>query len=168
MAWIDIVIIVIIISLIIHGIATGLIRGAFDIAGILFGYIIAVTYSTAVRIPEILAFLLIFVTVLVIFSIAGRIISKIIHITPLGLIDRVLGGVLGLVKGVIICFVFLLVVMLIKRDTRIITNSSFAPQITNSGLQVSKILPKPLYDWIREVFARKDVVLNDASDNLHF
>ncbi|UCF70017.1 MAG: CvpA family protein [candidate division WOR-3 bacterium] len=167
MAWIDIVIVIIIISLIIHGIATGLIRSVFDIAGIIFGYIIAVTYSTLVRIPEILAFLLIFITVLVIFSIAGRIISKIIHITPLGIIDRVLGGVLGLAKGAIICFVFLIVVMLIKRDTRIISSSSLAAEIANSGLQVSRILPKPMYDWIREVFARKDVVSNDANNYLH-
>jgi membrane protein required for colicin V production len=161
MVWVDIVIIIIIISLIVHGIATGLIRGVFDIAGIVFGYIIAVTYSTAVRIPQILAFLLIFIAVIVAFSIVGRIMSKIIHITPLGLIDRVLGGVLGLVKGGIICFVFLLAVMLVKKDTRIISESRFAPQIASSGLKVSRVLPKPLYDWIREVFARKDVVLNE-------
>lgn len=161
MAWIDIVIIVIFLSLVIHGIATGLIRGAFDIAGIVFGYIIAVTYSAAVRMPQILAFLLIFAIVLVAFSIAGRIISKIIHITPLGLIDRLLGGVLGLVKGAIICFVFLLVVMLIKNDPRIIANSSFAPQIARSGLEVSKVLPKPLYEWIRGVFARKDIAYRE-------
>jgi len=161
MAWIDIVIVVIIISLIIHGIATGLIRGVFDIAGIVFGYIIAVTYSAAVRLPQILAFLLIFIAVVVAFSIVGRVISKIIHITPLGFIDRVLGGVMGLVKGGIICFVFLLAVMLVKKDTRIISDSRFAPQIANSGLKVSRVLPRPLYDWIKEVFFRKEIVLNE-------
>jgi membrane protein required for colicin V production len=161
MAWIDIVIIVIVVSLIIHGIATGLIRGAFDMAGIVIGYVIAVTYSATVRIPQILAFLLIFIVVILIFSIAGRIISKIVHLTPLGLIDRVLGGLLGLAKGMIICFVFLLAVMYMKKDVRILFGSQFASQIVDVGLKASKFLPNPLYEWIEEVFGRGEIVFNE-------
>ena len=156
MVWIDVVIIVIVISLIVHGIATGLIRGAFDIAGIICGYIIAVSYSAAVRIPQILAFLLIFITVIVVFSIAGRIISKIVHITPLGLIDRVLGGLLGLMKGVIICFVLLIAITYMRKDLRILYESQFASPIVDVGLKASRFLPGSLYEWIEDVFGRSD------------
>jgi len=159
MAWVDVVIIAIVISLIIHGIATGLIRGAFDIAGIVCGYIIAVTYSAAVKIPQILAFLLIFVVVIVVFSIAGRIISKIIHFTPLGIIDRVLGGLLGLIKGLIICFVLLVAITYMRKDLRIIRESQFASEIVDIGLRASRFLPGSLYEWVEDVFGRHDVAL---------
>ena len=162
MTWIDVVIIVIVISLIVHGIATGLIRSAFDIAGIIFGYVIAVTYSATVRIPQILAFLLIFVIVVVVFSIAGRIISKIIHITPLGLVDRLLGGLLGLMKGVIICFVLLIAITYMKKDLMVIHESQFASQIVNVGLRASRFLPNSLYEWIEDVFGRKDIAVHEG------
>lgn len=168
MAWVDVVIIVIVVGLIIHGIATGLVRGAFDIAGIIFGYILAVSYSATVRLPQIFAFLIIFVVVLIAFSITGRVVSKIIHITPLGYVDRILGGVLGFVKGVIICFVLLLAVMLIRKDSRILSESQIARQITNRGLEASKFLPKPWYEWIEETFARGDVVLGNENYHIYF
>ena len=168
MAWVDIVIIIIVIGLIIHGIATGLIRSVFDIAGIIFGYIFAVSYSATTRIPQILAFLIIFVVVLVSFSIVGRIISKIIHITPLGFIDRILGAALGLMKGLVMCFVFLLVVMLIRKDARVFTESQIAKKVVNSGLKASKFLPKPWYEWIEETFARRDVVFENENHYFPF
>lgn len=168
MAWVDIVIIIIVIGLMIHGIATGLIRSVFDIAGIIFGYIFAVSYSATTRIPQILAFLIIFVVVLVSFSIVGRIISKIIHITPLGFIDRILGAALGLMKGLVMCFIFLLVVMLIRKDARVFTESQIATEVVNSGLKVSRFLPKPWYEWIEDAFARRDVVLNNENYYLPF
>ena len=165
MVWIDIVIIIIVIGLIIHGIATGLIRSAFDIAGLFFGYIFAVSYSAAIKIPQVLAFLLIFIGVVLVISIAGRIVSKLVHVTPIGIIDRILGGVLGLIKGVVICFVFLLVVMLIRKDTTILSESHIASQIAETGLQVSKILPRSWYEWIQKAFARSEVAQRDEDRN---
>ncbi|UCG30071.1 MAG: CvpA family protein [candidate division WOR-3 bacterium] len=159
MAWIDVVIVIIVISLIVHGVATGLIRSAFDFAGIICGYIIAVTYSATVRIPQILAFLLIFIAVVVAFSIVGRIIAKMVHITPLGLVDRILGGLLGLIKGVIICFVLLLAVTYMKKDWEVFHESQFASQIIDAGLRASRFLPPPLHEWIEEVFGRSEIAL---------
>ena len=168
MALIDVVMVVIIIGLTIHGIATGLIRSAFDIAGIVFGYIFAVSYSATIRMPQVFAFLIIFIVVFLVISIAGRIVSKIVHITPLGIIDRILGGVLGLLKGFVICFVLLIAVMLVRKDARILSESQIARQIADKGLEASKILPRPWYEWIEEAFIRSDVVLESEDDYLYF
>jgi membrane protein required for colicin V production len=168
MAWIDIVIIIIVISLIIHGIATGLIRSAFDVAGIFFGYIFAVSYSATIKIPHIFAFLLIFIVVFLVVSIAGRIISKVVHITPLGIIDRVFGGVLGLLKGMVICFVLLIAIMLIRKDTRVLSESQIAREVADYGLEASKLLPKPWYEWIENVFKRTDIAHGKKDDYLPF
>jgi membrane protein required for colicin V production len=155
-------------GLIIHGIATGLIRSAFDIAGIFFGYIFAVSYSATIKIPHIFAFLLIFIVVFLVVSIAGRIVSKVVHITPLGIIDRILGGALGLLKGVVICFVLLIAVMLIRKDTRILSESTIAREVADYGVEASKFLPRPWYEWLMDVFKRSDVAYGDKNNHFPF
>jgi membrane protein required for colicin V production len=164
--WIDIVLIIILFGLVIHGMVIGLIRGVFDIVGIIFGYILAVSFSKAIKIPQFLAFLLIFIIVVVAISIIGRIISKIIHITPLGFIDRILGAVLGFVKAFVVCFVFLIIILLIKKSDLALRKSEIAPWVLKGGLTASQILPKKWYRWIEEIIMKKDLVQD--YENHHF
>ena len=110
--------IIIVLGLLIHGIIIGLVRGVFDFVGIILGYLLAINYSETIKIPKFLAFILIFVTVIILVAILGRIISKSIHVTPLGFIDRILGGLLGFLKGFIVCFVFLIIILLFQKANK--------------------------------------------------
>lgn len=168
MTWIDIIIIVIVLALLIHGIIIGLIRGFFDIIGIILGYIVAVFYSATIGIPRLLAFLLIFIVVVVIVSIIGRIISRLIHITPLGFVDRILGGILGVLKGFVICFVFLLVLLIIKKENVTLYRSEIAPWIVRGGLVMSQTLPRKWYQWIRDLATKRELVHHYEDNNLPF
>ncbi len=158
MTWIDIVLIIILLGLVIHGIIIGLIRSLFDIVGIVFGYMLAIQYSETIGIPKFLAFLLIFIIVVIIISILGRIISKLIHVTPLGFIDRILGGILGFLKGFVICFVFLIILLLIKKENVTLYNSEIAPWIIRGGLTMSQALPEKWYRWIEDVTTKRELV----------
>jgi len=158
MTWIDIVLVIILIVLVLHGIMIGLIRGIFDIAGIILGYLLAINFSGALKIPNFLAFLLIFIVVVVAISILGRVISKVIHITLLGSIDRLLGGLLGFLKGFIICFVFLIVLLLLQRSNRVLLKSAIAPWVVRGGLKASQILPKIWYERIKEITTERELV----------
>jgi len=158
MTWIDIIIIVIILALVIHGIIIGLIRSVFDIIAIILGYILAVYYSATIGIPRLLAFLLIFIVVVIIVSIIGRIISRLIHITPLGFIDRILGGILGLLNGFVICFVFLLALLIIRKENVTLYRSEIAPWIMRGGLTMSQVLPRKWYRWIQDVTTKRELV----------
>lgn len=158
--------IIIISGLVVHGIIIGLIRGIFDIVGIILGYILAISYSATIKIPKFLAFLLIFVIVAVVISILGRIISKLIHITPLGLMDRLFGGLLGFLKGLIICFVFLIIILLLQKANKVIYKSEIAPLILTSGLTASRVLPQKWYNWIEELVMKRELVQN--YEDYHF
>ena len=160
MTWIDIVLVIILVGLAIHGMIIGLVRGIFDIIGIIAGYILAVSYSAAIEIPQILAFLLIFIIVIIVVSILGRIISKMIHVTPVGFIDRMLGGILGFLKAFIVCFVFLIILLLLQKSNKVIYKSEIAPQILKSGLTMSRVLPEKWYDWVNKVVTEKELVQN--------
>ncbi len=167
MLWIDIGLIVIILGLVIHGIIIGLIRGIFDIAGIILGYLLAINYSDALRIPEFLAFFLIFIIVAVIVSILGRVISKLIHITPLGLLDRIFGGLFGFLKGFIVCFVFLIILLLLHGENRTIYRSEIVHWVIKGGLTMSQVLPKKWYDWIEDVTTERELVKHNEGYYVH-
>jgi membrane protein required for colicin V production len=150
---------IIIIALVMHGVFMGLIRGAFDIAGIIAGYILAINFNDMIALPRFLAFLIIFVVVVVGVSILGRIISKALRSTPLSLFDRLFGGVLGLIKGLIISFVFLLVVLLINRSEKTLNDSEIAPLVIRGGLIMSQVLPRQWYMRIEAITEKGDIVL---------
>lgn len=164
MTWIDIIVLIIVVSLIIHGIIIGLVRGVFDIVGIFLGYITAINFSDVIRIPRFLAFLLLFVIVVIVVSLAGRIISKVIHITPIGGLDRILGGFLGFIKGFIISFVFLIVLLLLKKSNDVLYKSEIAHWVIRGGLTTSQVLPQKWYDWIEEIVTKRELVLMEHQD----
>lgn len=158
MTWVDIVLIIVLTILALHGLLAGIIRSVFDIVGILIGYVLAVSFSGVIGMPRFLAFLLIFVLIVVAVHILGRIISKTIRTTPLGTIDRVLGGLLGFFKGLIICFVFLLVLLLLQKSNKAVYRSTIAPQILRGGLIASQVLPGKWYNWIEDVVTKRELV----------
>lgn len=158
MTWVDIVISLLIAGLIMHGIFIGLIRGGVDIVGIIAGYILAINFNDMIRIPRFLAFLVIFIVVVIAVSILGRIISKAMHATPIGIFDRLFGGVLGLFKGLIISFVFLLIILLIHKSDKAIDRSEIAPIIIRGGLVMSRVLPKNWYERIEAITTKRDMV----------
>lgn len=161
MTWIDIILLIIFLALLIHGIIIGLVRGVFDIAGIIIGYLLAINFSSAIKIPKFLSFLIIFVITVVAVSLLGRAVSKLVHITPLGLVDRILGGLLGFIKGLIVCFIFLIIVLLFQRANRIIYRSEIAPWVLKGGLTMSRALPRKWYLWIEEVVTKRELVQDD-------
>jgi membrane protein required for colicin V production len=158
MDWIDIVLIIILLVLGLHGLMIGIIRSICDIIGILMAYVLAVSFSGLLAMPRFVGFLLIFVIIVVAVHLLGRIISRAIRSTPLGTIDRLLGGLLGLFKGLVICFVFLIVLLLVKRPNTAIQRSLIAPWILKGGLTASQVLPGKWSDWIENIITQRELV----------
>ncbi len=168
MTWFDIVLIIVLTILSLHGLFVGIIRSVFDIVGILMGYVLAVSFSGVIGMPRVLAFPLIFVLIVVAVHILGRIISKAIRTTPLGAIDRILGGFLGLAKGLVICFVFLLVLLLLQKSNKAVYRSTIAPEILRGGLMASQVLPDKWHNWIEDVVTKRELVQGHEDYHISF
>jgi uncharacterized membrane protein required for colicin V production len=92
-------------------------------------------------------------------SLLGRILSKVIHITLLGGLDRILGGVLGFLKGMIIGFIFLIILLLLGKSNDVIHGSEIVPWVMKGGLTASQVLPRKWYEWIEGIVTKKELVL---------
>jgi len=153
MSWVDIVLLVVIVVLVVHGMIMGLIRSLFDIAGLILGYILAINFCEKIRLPHAVAFLIIFMVTVIIVSLLGIILTKLIRRTPLGAINRLLGAMLGFAKAFAIGFVFLVILALFHKAGSELRRSEIAPVILKYGLTVSQILPVKWYRFIKKTIA---------------
>lgn len=157
MCWIDIVILVIIISLVIQGLIVGFVRSIFDLGGIVAGIFLALEYTERLEMPKWLAFLLIFLAVSIVVSIIGRLISKLIHLTPLGLMDRLMGGGLGFIKGLFFSFVFIVILFLFNKNNPL-EKCEIAPLILKNSISACELLPEKWYKWLKKTIKRGEKV----------
>ena len=121
MNWVDIVVGVFMILFLVAGTRKGLIREVTGFVGLVVAFVVGIVGARvwAVMIADELrfhpsvatavSFILIFVLVFLLFRAAGSVIFKFIRRSPLGLLDRLGGSVIGLLKGgLIISLVFLI------------------------------------------------------------
>ncbi len=112
MNWLDIVIIVVIVLLGIAGLRQGMIRTVFGIAGLIGGIVLAGRYydELAARLfpsgaiwGNIAAYAIILLATLLVAGVIGWLIAKLVNFAALGWLDRVMGFILGIVIGGLLC-----------------------------------------------------------------
>jgi len=138
---IDVIFLVLIILMVLHGFVKGFIEEIFSWAGLVLSMLAAVllyhpgaafirTKAMAnVRfIPEILAFIVIFLIVMIFIKILERILKDIIVGTNLGGANKVLGAIFGLVQGfaLVAIILFILYVQPLFDHSKVIGDSVFA------------------------------------------
>jgi membrane protein required for colicin V production len=112
MNWLDIVIIVVIVLLGVTGLRQGMIRTVFGIAGLIGGIVLAGRYydELAARLfpsgaiwGNIAAYAIILLATLLVAGVIGWLIAKLVNFAALGWLDRVMGFILGVVIGGLLC-----------------------------------------------------------------
>jgi membrane protein required for colicin V production len=120
MNWLDIVIIVVVVFLGIVGLRQGLIRTVFGIAGLIGGIFLAGRYYdelAALLFPSsaiwanIAAYAIIAVATMVVAGVIGWLIAKLVNFVALGWLDKLVGGILGVVIGGLLCAAILAIIV---------------------------------------------------------
>lgn len=89
-------------------------------------------------------FITVLVLVLVLATIAGRIMRRMLRAAGLGGLDRVLGAGLGLVRGVVLAIVLVFVVMAFPFSPQLVRGSRLAPQLLWGGRALAAVMPTDL------------------------
>jgi membrane protein required for colicin V production len=161
MNWLDIVIILVLILSVIGGIMNGLVKSLFGLLGLIIGVVLAGHFYVAladhmgfisnVSTARIVAFIIIFATVSVVASLLGLIFNKIISASPLSGINRLLGGVLGLVTGAISIAALLIILIKFTGIGDSVSNSKIAMFLVDKLPLVLALLPKE-FDTVKQYF----------------
>ncbi len=151
----DWVIVVIIAVSIIQAAISGFFHEAFGIAGLIVGYLLAAwnyqrlaaryaPYLKSMWLGEIGAFLVIFLAVLVVAGIAGRITRHIVKEAGLSFVDRILGGALGLLRGILLVAVIIMSMAAFTPTSTWLEGSELAPYFLVVGRAAIWVAPSEL------------------------
>ena len=133
----------------------GFFHEAFHLAGLVVGYILAAWqyhrlaewFAPHVKSPwlgEVAAFLIIFFAVLIVAGFAGRIARWTMKKAGLSTIDRMLGAVLGLLRGVLVVAVVLTAMTAFTPASKWLAGSELAPYFLVGGRAVIWLAPSEL------------------------
>jgi membrane protein required for colicin V production len=152
----DILVVVIVAFTLIRGIFRGLVKELSSIIGVLAGFYAAYTYYpdlaavlgrwiSNVGYLNILSFLVIFSTILVIISILGVIIKYLLNIAFLGWMDRICGAGFGLIKGLLIVSILLICfTAFLPKGAPVIRDSLLAPHVARVSENLAKVVSKTM------------------------
>ena len=112
MNWLDILILISLVASAIGGLAMGIVRSVTNLAGLLLGIVLAGRFYETVGgrfgfihntdIANIVAFAVIVAVTMILAGLVGRLLHKLISGIMLGWLDRLVGGVLGLLIGAVV------------------------------------------------------------------
>jgi membrane protein required for colicin V production len=140
---------------VVMAIAEGFFHQAFGLAGLVVGYLLAAWqyrrlaewFSPQLKSPwlaEIAAFVTIFLAVVIVAGIAGRITRWVMKEAGLSLFDRVLGGLLGLLKGTLFIAVILMGMTAFTPTSKLLEGSQLASYFLVVGRAAIWLAPSQL------------------------
>ncbi|MGB9072330.1 MAG: CvpA family protein [Terriglobales bacterium] len=149
----------------------GFFREAFGLAGLVLGYLLAAWqyprlaewFAPHLKSPwlgEIAAFLIIFFAVLLAAGVAGRMARWMIKEAGLSVFDRILGGVLGLLRGSLVVAIVLVAMAAFAPAAKWLAGSQLAPYFLVAGRAAIWVAPSELrhrfyqgLDYLRQTHA---------------
>ncbi|HUW46612.1 MAG TPA: CvpA family protein [Dehalococcoidia bacterium] len=161
MNWLDIVIIVVAVLLGIAGLRQGIIRTVFGIAGLIGGIVLAGRYydelavvlsSSGATWVNIAAYAIILIATLIVAGVIGRLVAKLVHFVLLGWLDRLVGCVLGVFIGGLLCAAVLAIVLKYYPGTEAVISQSGLAKFLMGGFPLLLALLPGEFDFIRDFF----------------
>jgi membrane protein required for colicin V production len=160
MNWLDILIIITLVVGVVGGMATGLIKGALSLVGLILGIIVAgrlyddlavrLTFIHSEAAANIAAFAIILLIIILLTAIVSQVLRAVVANIMLGWLDRLLGGLMGLLIGMI-SWGALLALWARFFGGGVLESSFLAPILAAKFPLVLALLP-PEFDSVREFF----------------
>jgi membrane protein required for colicin V production len=153
----DWIILAVLIVSVIQAASSGFFQEAFGIAGLVFGYLIAaweyrqlaahfVEHMSSQWLAQIVAFLAIFIGVMILAGILGRVVRWLMKEAGLSFVDRFFGGVLGLIRGCLLVAIVLVGMTAFTPTSRWLQGSSLAAYFQVVGRAAIWMAPAELRD----------------------
>ncbi|MGO9539353.1 MAG: CvpA family protein, partial [Terriglobales bacterium] len=133
----------------------GFFAEALSTAGLVIGYVVAawqyqsfadwlLKFLNSELLAEIFGFLTIFFAILIVFSVAGRIARRLMKEAGLSGFDRLLGALLGLMKGALVVAVVLMGMTAFTPTSSMLEKSVLAPYFLVAGRAAIWVAPSAL------------------------
>jgi membrane protein required for colicin V production len=150
----DLAILIIVVLIAVRGFFRGIIQEAATLFGIIASFFLACYYYNELArfllrytqnylvVLYFFSFLLLFGLSLFLFRAFGLLIKQMVRFSLFGWVDRVLGGLFGLIKGgVVVFFLITLLTLLLPKQSAIINQSRLFPRVIALTDQLTMLIP---------------------------
>jgi len=159
----DLFILIVISLFFIRGVFRGLVLELVSVAGLIFGYLIAITYvdffSTLLIkyfpiLPKsastIISFIALFIVINIVLRFIGNILTRTLKFAMLGWLNRILGGFFGLLKGILVLSILVFLLSFIPFSSEFIEKTGAKESIV---FPLLKALGPQLYEQIQNLWS---------------
>lgn len=162
MNWIDVILISVLALTSILGVIKGLVKQVFGLLAGIVGLILALGFYSQVSwiylrfvsnevLANFLGFLTIFLAVLCLGWVSSYCLSKFIK-GPLKLLNNILGGGLGLLKGILICGVVVFALLVFPISKKALKESVLSPVCLQMTRAMISFIPQELKEKFKEAY----------------
>jgi membrane protein required for colicin V production len=163
----DVIIIIVLFMSIFFGILKGLVRELLSLAFFAIAVALAflfyndvgtmlLKYISDKEVAKFTGFIVIFTTVLIIGSIVTYYVKKVFVVGPLKPIDRILGGVFGLLRGILISGVIVFGLIAFPVNDKLVLKSQLSPYVMKTIDVFYKLLPGKYQEKIKFIKMNKN------------
>jgi len=160
--WIDVILISVLALTSILGVIKGLVKQVFGLLAGIIGLILALGFYSQVSwiylrfvsnevLANFLGFLTIFLAVLCLGWVSSYCLSKFIK-GPLKLLNNILGGGLGLLKGILICGVVVFALLVFPISKKALKESVLSPVCLQMTRAMISLIPQELKEKFKEAY----------------
>jgi membrane protein required for colicin V production len=140
------------------GVWRGVVREVISVLAWVIGVVLAGRFAAELArllplsgdlLPHAVAWVVILLLVLILAGLLARLLKQLLSVAGLGLVDRLFGGVFGLVRGAMVLMLLVLLIGLTPFKTYPIWTSSQVVPAVQLLLEIVKpVLPVPLERWV--------------------
>lgn len=176
MNWLDFVLAILIAFSIWRSFARGLTREVIGLVSVVAGVLLAAWfYSTAGALVEphvkshsaasLIGFLIVFAAVMMLGSLVGWILSKLLKVTGLSFFDRLLGAAFGVIRGLLIAAVLVMAILAFAPEAKAeaVEHSRLAPYVIGAARVFVAAAPREMKDGFHRSY---DQVKKDWEETL--
>jgi membrane protein required for colicin V production len=165
--WLDFVLVLIFVISLASGVAKGFAKLAVGLISAILGFLLALWFYGAAGsfllpyvshkgIANFLGFAAIFAGVLIAGAFAGKLLSVLFKWAGLSWLDRLLGGVFGLLRGLLLAIALVLALMAFtpKPPPRSVVESRFAPYVIDAARVCAYLAPREVRQAVSESYQK--------------
>jgi membrane protein required for colicin V production len=176
MNWLDIVLLMVIAGSVVSSVRKGLTREIIGLAGVLLALVLGTwfygmagavlePYTSSRWVANFGGFVLVFGGVMLLAGLVGILAGKMLKVSGLSLMDRVLGAGFGLVRGGLIAVALVMAMMAFTPGVQppaSVVNSRVAPYVVDAARVCAAIAPHELKEGFRKTYSQVQESWSDA------
>ncbi len=151
----DIVVVVILLCFLTRGLWIGFMRQLAGLAALVGGYWLAAHFHPEIapyvkrfianpKLIFLVSFICIFLVSALAFTLAGKLLQKVMQITLMGWFDRLLGGILGIAKAAVVAsLLFMFLASTLSASNELLAKSFSAPYLKIGAEQLKQVINDP-------------------------